>query len=77
VDPRDVLPLPVSEGVVEMVSILFTRVRGIEILGNSHGSELSYEPSLAASFSTKPHALHEPIDLLALGRHPGLAVLAG
>jgi hypothetical protein len=26
-----------------------------------------YEPSLAASFSTKPHALHEPIDLLVLG----------
>jgi hypothetical protein len=26
VDPSDVFPLPVSEGVVEMVSILFTRV---------------------------------------------------
>jgi hypothetical protein len=26
VDPRDVLPLPVSEGVVEMMSILFTQV---------------------------------------------------
>jgi hypothetical protein len=26
VDPSDVFPLPVSEGVVEMVNILFTQV---------------------------------------------------
>jgi hypothetical protein len=35
VDPRDVFSHPVSEGVVEMVSILFTRLRGIEILRTS------------------------------------------
>src|SRR5215203_523552 len=33
--------------------------------------------SLAASFFAKPQAIHEPIDLLALGLHPGCAVLAG
>jgi hypothetical protein len=47
------------------------------VLGSSDSPELPYEISLAASFFAKPQALHEPIDLLALGRHPGLAVLAG
>jgi hypothetical protein len=31
VDPGDVFSHPVSEGVVEMVSILFTRVRGARL----------------------------------------------
>jgi hypothetical protein len=35
VDPRDVFPHPVSKGVVEMVSFLFTQMRGIGILRSS------------------------------------------
>jgi hypothetical protein len=35
VDPRDVFSHPVSKGLVEMVSIVFTRVRGIGILRSS------------------------------------------
>jgi hypothetical protein len=35
VDPRNVFPSPVSEGVVEMVSVLFTQVLRMRILGSS------------------------------------------
>jgi hypothetical protein len=35
VDPRNVFPSPVSEGVVEMVSVLFTQVLRSGILGSS------------------------------------------
>jgi hypothetical protein len=34
VDPRNVFPSPVSEGVVEMVSVLFTQVLRMGILGS-------------------------------------------
>jgi hypothetical protein len=38
VDPRNVFPSPVSEGVVEMVSVLFTQVLRRGILRTSHVS---------------------------------------
>ena len=62
-DPRDVLPLPVSEGVVEMMSILFTQVlrRWIAEVRLGEASEAvragGPSPNLPPPLLIQPHLL--------------------